>query len=551
MTRWLKMICMVIFLVICAGVGWFLLQFTESAPPFDYLVWEEGAVVAADGSETAFDASGIAPQLEEGETLRYALTLPQGRTSGEWLIFETAGLECAVLLDGEEIWYSHAVQEADTANMSQAQLPLPEGGGEELSMTLRQTGEVAMVPPLLRLALDPTDQAGAIAYANHYGIPAGLLGLALALMCGLFLLGLVHGKRNLRLLLPILAAAVLLLHNLCVGFGDDFLPQWVVLCFGAHWVTFVAPVALLLYLVLHRERAFWKDLALMTFWSALALAGCYCISQARDGGLSRYLNDQLALLPQGYYDGLLYWFTLWLVLVTTLQAAQSLVRNITATKADAQALALKNRMMMENMQHLEERIRDTAAQQHETAHRLAAMDVMLRAGDLDDLAESLAGWSQDNRNASQLHFAENLAVDAILGDAAARAEAAGIDFHAEAEVPEAIGVESEDLCILLMNMLDNAIEGASRTPEDREKKIHIQLNCRNGYLAILCDNSYDGDLLSDDHGNLVSVKGDALAHGFGLAQMRRIARKYGSILDIKSDGTIFTVQTALRMRTRS
>ena len=132
-----------------------------------------------------------------------------------------------------------------------------------------------MVPPLLRLALDPTDQAGAIAYANHYGIPAGLLGLALVLMCGLFLLGLVHGKRNLRLLLPILAAAVLLLHNLCVGFGGDFLPQWVVLCFGAHWVTFVAPVALLLYLVLHRERAFWKDLALMTFWSALALAGCY------------------------------------------------------------------------------------------------------------------------------------------------------------------------------------------------------------------------------------------------------------------------------------
>ena len=104
MARWLKMICMVIFLAICAGVGWFLLQFTESAPPFDYLVWEEGAVVAADGSETAFDASGIAPQLEEGETLRYALTLPQGRTSGEWLIFETAGLECAAGRRGDLVF---------------------------------------------------------------------------------------------------------------------------------------------------------------------------------------------------------------------------------------------------------------------------------------------------------------------------------------------------------------------------------------------------------------------------------------------------------------
>ena len=65
------------------------------------------------------------------------------------------------------------------------------------------------MPPLLRLSADPSDQAGTIAYANYYGLPAGASALAMALMWGLFLLGISHGKRDWPLLLPILADIVL------------------------------------------------------------------------------------------------------------------------------------------------------------------------------------------------------------------------------------------------------------------------------------------------------------------------------------------------------
>ena len=547
MKRWLNIICAVIFFVVCAGIGWFLLQFTESAPPFDYPVWEEGVVVAADGSETSFDVSGMPPALEEGERLRVSLTMPEGRANGDWLIFETAGLECAVFLDGEELWYSNAVQDDETVNMSQAYLPLPEGGGELLEMELRQTGPVAMILPVVRLTADPTDQAGAIAYANHYGIPAGISALALALLCGMFLISLAQRKPNWRLLLPALAAAVLTMNDLALGYGEYFLPAWLQAVASIHWLTFVSPLLLLLYLVLQRDRAFWKNLVLASLWSVLGLGAAYAVSAAHGGYLSRYLSDELVSLQSGYYQGLLSWFTLWLIVINTVLTAWSLMRSMANTETEAQTMALKNQLMLENIQSLEQQLRDNAASQHEISHRLAALDVMLRSGDLEGLTASLSAWKDDNQQASQPRFSDNLTINAILQDAAMRAETAGITFNASALVPQTLAVSDEDLCILLMNMLDNAIEAAGHTPDGQERMIHIQLRSTNGFLAILCENSYDGKVLNDDKGEIISRKSDPRQHGFGLAQMRRIAEKYGSILDIRTNDRLFIVQTALKL----
>ena len=78
--------------------------------------------MSPDGKETAFNPAGQPPPLAEGETYRYTLTL-----NGVFLIFETAGLEVAVYLDGAELWRSAADQSLETVNQSQAQIALPAG----------------------------------------------------------------------------------------------------------------------------------------------------------------------------------------------------------------------------------------------------------------------------------------------------------------------------------------------------------------------------------------------------------------------------------------
>lgn len=534
------------FLAVCAGTLWFLQRFTQAESAFVYPAWETGAVVSAAGQETPFDPLGTLPGLEEGETYRFTLTLPAARASGTYLIFETAGLEAAAFLDGTELWYSAAEQSPETVNQSQAHIPLPAGGGETLTVDLRPLAEGAIVPPILRLSADPADQAGTVAYANYYGLPAGASALALALLWGLFLLGLARGKRNWLLLLPILAAAALTVQRLATGYGSYFLPQAVWELCVTPWLERFAALALVLYLVLCRDRAFWRTLGLTAAWSAGALAVMGLISHLRGGYLARYLAGLVSELGAGIWSGVLYWLTWWLVLVCAALSAWELARYLARAQGEARALALKNKLVLENYRSIEQKLQETAKLRHEFAHQMIALDTMVQARDWEKLEQWVSARRQDSRS-DPVRFTEHIAVNAILQDAAGRARESGITFRASAMMlPRTLPVSDEDLCTLLMNMLDNALEGAARTPAGREKFVSFQMRLTGRFLPILCENSFDGHVETDRKGDLLTTKGEKDSHGFGLAQMRAVAEKYGSVLEISWTEERFTVQTALQ-----
>ena len=534
------------FLAVCAGVLGFLWLFTQTDSPFTYPIWEEAAVVSPAGEETPFDPAGPLPALEEGTCYRFRTLLPEERENGVFLLLETTGLEAAIFLDGQELWYSVSNPPEDTANQSQVQLPLPAGGGERVTIDLRPLSETAILPPLLRRSADPTDQAGNIAYGALYGFSAGAAALALVLLWGLFLVGLIQEKREWRLLLLILAAALILVNQLALRYGGYFLPQPAASLLSGQWLGWLAALALAAYLLLHRERSFWEILALCAVWSAGAVALLGLISHLKGGHLARYLGGLLVQLGQGMFRETLYCLTMWLVLVCTALSAWELVRSIARTQSDARALVLKNQLVMENYSALEEKLRETARSRHESAHRLAVLDALVQQEDLAGLRRCIESWKQEAEK-SQLRFCEQIAVNAILQDAAGRAEKLGIAFHAAVTVPKDLPIPDEDLCTLLMNLLDNALEGASRTPEGREKAIWFQMKAAGSFLPVLCENTFDGKVMTDGHGKPQTTKPDPAVHGFGIEQMRAVAEKYGSILDISWTEERFTVQTALQL----
>lgn len=138
-------------------------------------------------------------------------------------------------------------------------------------------------------------------------------------------------------------------------------------------------------------------------------------------------------------------------------------------------------------------------------------------------------------------------IDTILRSAAAKAEEANVRFTAAAPVPETLEIEVEDLCTFLLNMLDNAVAAAAAAPPER-REVDCAIRVTQGYLAIKCENGYDGTLAPDGNGRLQTTKPDGKGHGYGLAQMRAVARRYGDMLDVSYTNERFTVQAALRLR---
>ena len=269
------------------------------------------------------------------------------------------------------------------------------------------------------------------------------------------------------------------------------------------------------------------------------------LSWLRGGYLARYLALLADQMNVGIWNSVLYWLIWWLALVCAGLSAWELVRYLARTQSEGRALALKNELVLENYRTLEQKLRESARRRHEAAHRLAALDALVQAEDWAGVARCVETWKGESGQGGE-RWTEHIAVNAILQDAANRAREAGITFRAAAAVPKELFVSDEDLCALLMNLLDNALEGAARTPAGREKIVLFHMRAAGGFLPILCENSFDGRVEQDSRGNLRTRKADPASHGFGLCQMRAVAEKYDSVLDVTWTEERFTVQTALQ-----
>ena len=549
MRKAVRWICPLVFLLLCAAVIWFLHLFTTTDESLTYIDWQSCVQIAPDGTEIPCEPEDAAADVPEpGDAYRFSAVLPQGLENG-YLQFETSGLELTLYLNGTEIHHSAGVLPEGVVNMAQARLPLPENAAGELtaSVTILDL-EDALFPPILSFMPERLQWAEPMSIANIFGIPAGFTAAVLLLSVGLFLLSVLRRQAEWSLIPLSLALTGLTFYRLVQSCGYYFLPEeavWVLSWQGFAWL---APLALAVYLVMNRRRKFWRLLGWAAAWSAAALLAGYLVSLARGGYLAGFINLLVEMLRYGLYDGLLYWFTLWLSGVCALISAYWLMRSLVRQKTEAQALELKNRLILDSYHAIERKMRDSAGLRHEMRHQIAALDALYQQKDFDRLGRLLSEWKQQGAMSAQTRFTENFTVNAILQDAASRAAQAGASFEAQVHLPETLSIPESDLCTLLMNMLDNALEACAGVEKPEERFVRFRAEVRSGFLAVKCENRYAGSLEEDEQGRLQTKKPQPDTHGFGLPQMSAIAEKYHSVLDISyTEGQIFTVQTALKL----
>ena len=548
MKRAVKAGCILLFLLMCAGVILFLRAFTAAEDSIFYLEWQSAAVVSADGEEVPFDPLASAPALGEGEAYRFATALPE-REEELWLVFEVTGGALTVWVDGQEIFRSAAASRSLADGQGQVQLFVPAGGEAELVMEFCPLGAgPGIFPPLLRLTDDTQDLVGTIAFAASVSIPAGASALALVLVWGLFLVGVLFGRPDWSLIPLTLAACGLTVYRLAQGLGGYFLPPLLQSICSWQGIGLLTALALLVYLLMNRRRGFYRMLGRAALWSAGALLAAFLVSLCRGGVLSRYLVGVGAdVVLYGFYDGLSYWLTLWLVAVCTLLSAAAMIRSIVRAQSQAHAAKVQYQLTLENYQQTADKNRRTAALRHEWKNEVAALHLLAQKGDLPALERRLEQLEGELAHLSTRNFSEHSAINAILQNAAYRAEEMGVDFHAQALVPGDLELDEGDLCALLLNMLDNALEAASKVEPPREREVRCRLKLTQGFLAVWCQNTYTGPLRLDGGGQPLTSKEDADSHGFGLGQMRAVAAKYQGIVSISHDGSRFTVETALKL----
>lgn len=105
-----------------------------------------------------------------------------------------------------------------------------------------------------------------------------------------------------------------------------------------------------------------------------------------------------------------------------------------------------------------------------------------------------------------------------------------IHFEAFTLIPKELSIPESDLCSLLINMLNNALEACTLVEEPEKRFVHFRSEIKKGFLTIQCENSFSGEITKIDRKGFPSTKDDSDFHGFGIPQMSAVAKKYKSML---------------------
>lgn len=149
---------------------------------------------------------------------------------------------------------------------------------------------------------------------------------------------------------------------------------------------------------------------------------------------------------------MLYWITVWMVVVCAVISAYVAMRSIIEQQMETKTLRLRNEMIMKSYRTIESKITDSAAIRHEMKHKIVVLDALYQKGDYDSLGNMIEDIKEQNTHLAQTQFTENFTVNTILQDAAYRAAQSDISFEAVAYVPARLSIAENDLCELLMNM---------------------------------------------------------------------------------------------------
>lgn len=136
--------------------------------------------------------------------------------------------------------------------------------------------------------------------------------------------------------------------------------------------------------------------------------------------------------------------------------------------------------------------------------------------------------------------------DALLTDKQTKASAHNSDLIFEGVIPSD-SPEPTDLCVILGNTLDNAIEACGKLPEDEDKRIHINSICCNGFWFLTVRNPIAGPVAIEG-GGIATTKENKTLHGFGLYSLKTVVRKYDGTVELSAEGQVFTARIELMLK---
>ncbi len=228
------------------------------------------------------------------------------------------------------------------------------------------------------------------------------------------------------------------------------------------------------------------------------------------------------------------------VLITMILCAVFVcLKRVLYNMIDRRIERFQSELIEKQVREIENMYRQVRGWRHDYRNHIQNMKIQLADGNYGKLNEYLDSLACDLDTVDTVIKTGNVMADAILNSKLAAAEKINVRLNVKANVPEHLKMTDVELCSVLGNMLDNAIEACSSLPEN-ERFMRVYIGKLKGQLYLSVQNS--AGKVRKEKGAYISTKSDSKEHGYGLFRIDRIAKKYGGYVNRQNEEGVFAAE---------
>lgn len=198
-------------------------------------------------------------------------------------------------------------------------------------------------------------------------------------------------------------------------------------------------------------------------------------------------------------------------------------------------------LQLDALQDVKENEEQVRKMRHDLNSHLAVMKSLCEEKNYEEVRKYTEQLSHDAIFSNGKILTGNHVSDMIVSSKMTVCEEHGIAFTFEGSLAYLKNMTAPDICGLLSNAYNNAIEAC--LPQ-QDAYIHTKVNTTRNYTVIQITNSVEKKVTI--RGNRIpTTKGDKKSHGYGIEIMNQIAKKYGGSCSLHCSDTEFEVKIVL------
>lgn len=201
-------------------------------------------------------------------------------------------------------------------------------------------------------------------------------------------------------------------------------------------------------------------------------------------------------------------------------------------------LLQQNNFYQRQFKSMELSLKTMKSFRHDIKNHLYVLNSLVGTGEIEGALRHITQMTGALTIKEEYACSGNVIIDSILNFKLQEAEKKGIKVDLELSIPEKLNITSFDMSVIFGNLLDNAINAAIKSTD--EKSLDIAIKYRIGRLVAKISNTYNGELNCRGD-ELITTNEDKENHGIGIKNIKSTLNKYNGEMEIEHEGNVFTV----------